>query len=138
MPRPTDFSDLSPTLQTIVLEAGGEGPIGMQKVAKVMVDRTMLPRWKGLTTDQIVQQPKQFSGWERKDRIAFLSKQPQGVFLEAAKALKRAQAEAKSQGVTADHYVTKELHSSPKRPDWVSKMEVVETYGNHVFLRERR
>src|SRR3990167_6278249 len=114
MPRPTDFSDLSPTLQTIVLEAGGEGPMGMQKVGKVMVERSLLPGRKGGTTDQVVQQPKQFSGWERKDRIAFLSKQTQGVFLEAAKALKRAQAEAKSQGVTADHYMILDIFDDPK------------------------
>ena len=137
MPRATDFADLSPTLQTIVLEAGGEGPMGMQKVAKVMVDRTLLPRWKGLTTDQVVQQPKQFSGWERKDRIQFLSKQPQGVFLEAAKALKRAQAEAKSQGVTADHYMSNAIFDDPKkRPSWAGKMKMVERYGGHTFLKE--
>lgn len=126
---------LSPAVQAVLSEAAGEGWEGMWRVAKVLHSRSLLPRWKGMTLDQVALQPKQFSGMARPDLQAFLDKQPQSVVDEATRAV--AQAPTQMGGKPyADHYVTEELFKSPKRPDWVGKMKVVERYGNHVFMSE--
>ena len=135
MPTPRELRDISPSVQTLIAEAGGEGEEGMMKVAKVIHSRSMLPRWKGKSTDEIVQEPKQFSGWERKDRIPFLMQQPNEVYTQATRAMRRAREEMK--GVpSADHFLTTRLYDSPERPSWAKKMRVVERYKGHIFLKE--
>ena len=126
---------LSPAAQAVLLEAAGEGWEGMWRVAKVLHSRSLSPRWKGMTMDQVAAQPKQFSGMARTDKQAFLDAQPQSVIDQATKAV--AQAPTQMSGKAwADHYVTNDLFKNPKRPDWVGKMKVVEQYGNHTFLKE--
>src|SRR3990167_7021206 len=117
MGRAEEIAGLSPTIQTIIAEAAGEGYEGMKKVVAVMHSRSQLPRWKGKKTDDIVQEAKQFSGWERPDRVAFLMKQPAETFNQAGRALKDAEKETKGKP-GADHYLTKKLYGSDKAPGW--------------------
>ena len=137
MGRPEELRDLSPSVQTVVTEAADQGFEGMKRVGKVIYSRAQLPRWKGKSADDIVQEPKQFSGWERPDRAEFLAKQPVGVFEEAARALKAAAQDTAGGKVFADHYLTTALYDDvKKRPSWANQMQVVERYGGHVFLKE--
>lgn len=126
---------LSPAVQAVLLEAAGEGWEGMWRVAKVLHSRSLLPRWRGMTMDQVAEQPKQFSGMARSDRQAFLDAQPQSAVEEAMRAV--AQAPVRMGGKPwSDHYMTAALFNSPKRPSWANQMKVLEQYGNHVFLKE--
>lgn len=109
----------------------------MRRVAKVILSRQQHPRWRGLTSDQIVQQRAQFSGWERPDREQFIARQPPQVIQHAQQALVDAQQEMQVGGYYGDHYLTNDLYNSPRRPGWANKMRVVERHGRHTFLRER-
>lgn len=135
MPTPEELRYISPTIQTLITEAGGEGEAGMLRVAKVIHSRSLLPRWKGQSPDQIVQQPKQFSGWERRDRIPFLLNQPNEVFAQATRAMHQAGKDLGGKPY-ASNYLTTQLYDSPSRPEWANKMRIVERYGNHIFLME--
>ena len=127
---------LSPAVQAVLLEAAGEKWEGMWRVAKVLHSRTLLPRWKGMTMDQVAEQPKQFSGMARPDRQAFLDAQPQSAVDEATRAV--AQAPIQMGGKAwSDHYLTQKLYDNPsKRPSWANNMKIVERSGRHVFLKE--
>ena len=132
---PLDTKTLSPAIKALVLEAAGEGAEGMKRVAKVLHSRALLPRWKGMTVDQIAEQPKQFSGMARTDREAFLKRQPAQVTDQATKAMTDAQTELKGKP-WADHYMTQALYDGPLRPLWANKMKIMERHGGHVFLKE--
>ena len=131
----SEHRTLAPAVQAVVLESAGEGWEGMWRVAKVLHSRSLLPRWQGMSVDQIAEQPKQFSGMARTDRQAFLDAQPQSAVDDAIRAV--AQAPVQMGGKPfADHYLAASLYDSPKRPSWANSMRVVERYGNHVFLKE--
>ena len=130
MPR-----ELSAAVQAILAEAAGEGPDGMARVAKVIRSRTLLPRWRGMSMDDVARQPKQFSGMQRTDLKAFLAKQPPSVIADAQRAHDTVMADTKMKP-WADHYVTADLYKKSSRPSWVGKMKVIERHGNHVFMKE--
>lgn len=132
----TNVRDLTPTVQTILAEGANQGFEGMRRIARVIHSRTQLPRWKGMTSDTVVQQPKQFSGWERKDRMDFLAQQPRAVVEQAIEADKKGSGDVAKGKVWADHYLTTDLATSPKAPSWVKSMKLVERYGKHSFFKE--
>jgi spore germination cell wall hydrolase CwlJ-like protein len=134
--RAVQAGSLSPTMKAIIAEAANQGPEGMKRVAKVIYSRSMVPRWKGMKTDAIVSQPKQFSGMSRPNLTQFLASQPDHIYGQASKAMNEAEKELAGKP-WADHYLTAKLYDDPKkRPDWAGKMKVMERYKDHVFLKE--
>lgn len=129
------MSDLSPAVKAIIGEAAGEGFEGMRRVAKVIQTRAIQRR---LTPDAVVLQPKQFSAMARPDLEAFIARQPPQVVQQAQTAMEQAMREVQPSKLYADHYLTDALYSGPYKPSWADKMDVVERFGGHIFLRERR
>ena len=121
------------SIRALIGEAAGEGPGGMERVAKVIHTRS---RQRNLSVDDVVRQPKQFSAMDRPDLDAFILKQSKQVVQQAYEAMQRAGDEVGSGKSWATNYVTKQLYESPTRPAWVGKMKVVDRYGNHVFMNE--
>jgi spore germination cell wall hydrolase CwlJ-like protein len=114
-------------------EAGGEGVEGMKAVACVIANR-MDKRNK--SAYDIVTQRFQFSAYEDMpmcernykdvndvtDALAMCLYS--GVFFKLIKDSTRG----------ADHYLTRKLYYSDKRPSWADDMVIMAEIGNHVFL----
>ena len=117
--------------QVIAGEAAGEGQRGMQAVANVIHNRM---NKTGQSAEQIVKKKKQFSALSDKQMMDRNYEQVKDQADKIANDLE------KLPDITngATHYVTKSLYN--KRKDnpksWISKMEVVATIGNHVFMKE--
>ena len=119
------------SIRVLVGEAAGEGAEGMRRVARVIHTRAKERR---LSVDDVVRQPKQFSAYDRTDLDAFILKQPKPVVDAAYEAMQLAEQD----GPWANHYLTRELYESPQAPSWSKKMKVIDRFGNHVFLTDRR
>ena len=121
--QPTAFAQEKESVyvEILVLESGGEGFDGLVGVAEVIRNR----RWSS--------SPKVFSGLRRKDRNAFLGRQPRWVFDQAREALRIAKAGSRTVG-RARNYLTVDLHRSDRCPAWAKEGRVVAVIGNHVFL----
>src|SRR3990167_3916587 len=119
---------LDAVLKTIIAEGAGEGEEGMYAIASVIVNRAARRK---LTLEQVVNQPKQFTGRWRKDLETFVTRQGPAVEAQARRALERA-TQAPLPGV--DHYLTRALYDSPQRPSWARTMGGQRMIGNHIFL----
>src|SRR3990167_1615873 len=115
-------------LNTIIAEGAGEGEEGMYAIASAIVNRAARRK---LTLEQVVNQPKQFTGRWRKDLDTFVARQGLAVEAQARRALARA-TQTPLPGV--DHYLTRTLYESPQRPSWATQMGGGRLIGNHVFL----
>ncbi len=110
-------------LQTIILEAVGEGPQGMVAVGEVIRNRAKL-FLKDFHT--VCLMPKQFSCWNDGDRARqFLEKHRHYYFLALM-----AWRESEQSGLTggATDYHTNFIH-----PYWANAYRIVATIGNHIF-----
>lgn len=119
-------------LKTLLAEGAGEGEEGMHAIASVIVNRA---NRRGLTPEQVVNQPQQFTGRWRKDLDAFAERQPAEVKAAAQRAWERAQT-APIPGI--DHYLTTQLLRSSKRPRWATQMGGQREIGQHTFLDSRQ
>jgi len=119
---------LDTVLNTVIAEGAGEGEEGMYAIASVIVNRA---NRRKLTLEQVVNQPKQFTGRWRTDLETFVARQGPSVEAQARRALNRA-TQSPLPGV--DHYLTRSLYDSPQRPSWAKSMGRPRIIGHHVFL----
>ena len=125
------YANASETLivQTLVLEAGGEGYEGMVAVGEVIRNRA---KRGDLSPVEVVTRPKQFSCWNRarnaKEALARVSDQT----LQRAYMAWEASSESNLTG-GATHYANLGLCS----PNWARKLERTAKVGQHTFFKER-
>ena len=116
----------SAVVDTVIAEAAGEGPKGMQAVANVIKNRA---EKRGLDPDSVVKQRKQFTGYEHPGSSAKAAQRDPGI---------RAEAEQIVAGVMtgglpditggADHY-----HADYVRPGWAGGLKKTTKIGQHEF-----
>jgi spore germination cell wall hydrolase CwlJ-like protein len=142
-PRQTvNASDLDVMARTIWGEARGEGRLGMQAVANVIMNRYALVQrnkaygvlW-GRTIKQICQKPSQFSVWLTKDRnyVPMTTVTASDPLFAEALSIARMALSYTLADITkgATFYHTKQI-----RPTWVVKSgspAPIKIVGNHMF-----
>ena len=120
-------------------EARGEGSIGMQAVACVILNRVRVSEeqhgfWWGDNIIQVCQKPYQFSCWNKSDpnfkQLLKLSKDDP-YFATALRIARRA-LHSRIDDITngADHY-----HAAEISPYWARNEKPVAVIGNHIFYR---
>ena len=136
----SDFlSEVDILARTLYGEARGEGLIGIEAVANVIMNRVALSKqyalWWGKTISEVCLKPFQFSCWTPSDNnfyklIRVTDKNP--VFRMCQRVAKRALC-----GTLAD--ITKgatHYHSKDISPAWARRLMPIYEYGNHLFYRE--
>jgi spore germination cell wall hydrolase CwlJ-like protein len=126
-------NDIDTLARTCWGEARGEGLIGMEAVANVVLNRVAARRWPN-TIAGVCLQPRQFSAWNRTDpnrarmlRVTISDQQ----FKQALDIADRA-ADGRLADRTngADHF-----HTNAVRPSWSRNARPVATIGRHIFFR---
>lgn len=123
--------------RTLYGEARGEGSVGMQAVACVVLNRVAVAKeksgfWWGNDIIQVCQKPYQFSCWNRSDpnfkKLQMVDKSDL-YFATALRIAQRAVAGA-LEDITfgATHY-----HASSIQPYWTRSEKPVATIGRHIF-----
>ncbi len=135
-----DFLDKVDILaRTLYGEARGEGLIGIEAVACVILNRVALsksrPLWWGSSIEEVCLKPFQFSCWTPSDvNFCQLTKvdEQDALFRLCQRVAQRA-----AFGVLKDitHGAT-HYHSKAVSPAWARKLTPVYEYGNHLFYRE--
>lgn len=114
-------------LKTIIAEAYGEGPEGMRRVAEVINNRA---RERGLTPEQVVSEPGQFSGFSHPGaNVRGLFDNPEA--LQAA-----ATAWNDAQGLDDPTFGAQYFSTFSDTPTASGALQVVATSGNHRFLAD--
>ncbi len=125
--------------RTIWGEARGEGSVGMQAVAAVILNRHKISEakggmWWGNTPIQICQKPYQFSCWNRSDpnfRKLIDVGEDDLYFATALRIARRALCGALSDPTSgATHY-----HAAGISPYWAKNEKPVAVIGRHIFYR---
>lgn len=138
---PQFYNDLSVDVlaRTLYGEARGEGSIGMQAVANVVLNRVKIAQdkegfWWGSTIIQVCQKPYQFSCWNRSDpnfrKLQAVDKSDL-YFATALRIAQRAVAgtlEDITSGAT--HY-----HAKGIEPYWTRNEKPIATIGRHIFYK---
>lgn len=119
-------------LKTLIAEGAGEGEEGMYAIGSVIMNRSQR---RGKTPQQIVNEPKQFTGRFRKDLDRFVASQSSETIAAAQRAWQKAQ---QNPIADVDHYMTTQLYKSPKRPNWAASMGGVQQIGRHTFMSSRK
>ena len=121
--------------KTIWGEARGEGAIGMQAVANVIMNRVDRGGWYGASIKDVVLKPYQFSCWNdtdpnraKLDKLTVADLQSSGA-LQIAQQVINGQLPDITGGAT-------EYHNKNILPDWdYSKLKQTVQIGNHIFYR---
>ena len=125
--------------RTIWGEARGEGSIGMQAVAAVIINRLAVSRYKGKfwwrnSIIDICQKPYQFSCWNRDDPNyrKLLSVDSRDITFAKALAIAQRSVQETLPDPTkaATHYHTAGIH-----PFWSRDQQPVAVIGHHIFYR---
>ena len=125
--------------RTLWGEARGEGPIGMEAVACVVLNRAAVAQergsyWWGNNIIQVCQKPYQFSCWNRSDpnfRKLQAVDESDLRFATALRIARRATAGALPDTVEgATHYHAKDI-----APYWAKNETPVTVIGNHIFYK---
>jgi hypothetical protein len=125
---------------TIALEASTQGSIGRQHVASSVYNRA--PDCRAQTLVDVCLKPMQYSVWNKKvpsiKLVQEICATEQGLVLwmECMVLAQRMVRGIFVPTTPATHYVTVQLYNSPFRPAWTNRLEVVETYHDHIFFRE--
>jgi len=120
--------------RTIWGEARGEGQLGMQAVANVIMNRVNRGGWWGATISDVVLKPYQFSTWNESDanrnkaRSVDTSDQAFWTASKIASMAYNGQLTDVTNGAT--HY-----HAKSVTPAWAVGQTPVATIGNHVFYK---
>ena len=101
-------------IDTLIAEAIGEGPEGMRRVAETILNRAAI---RGLTPEQVVKQPKQYTGYEAPGADTVTAMKDPAV-RAAAEAAFRLAMEPGDPTKGADHYFNPNLVS----PSWARSM----------------
>ncbi len=121
--------------KTIWGEARGEGAVGMQAVANVIMNRVDRGGWYGASIKDVVLKPYQFSCWNdtdpnraKLDKLTVADLQSSGA-LQIAQQVINGQLPDITGGAT-------EYHNKNILPDWdYSKLKQTVQIGNHIFYR---
>lgn len=121
---------IDPVLQTLIAEAYGEGPEGMRLAAETIVNRS---EQRGLTPAEVVQQRRQYSGYENPGpAVRPLFNDPSAVSAaQAAWDLARGPGDPTG---GANHYFAPGTISTPS---WARSMTPTLTSGGHAFYTDR-
>jgi len=120
--------------ETLMGEALGEGELGMRAVAEVIKNRAAE---RGLSPEQVVLQPKQFSFWNNPiTSQTFLKKN--GSKDNYAKAKKVWDAVIAGQNELVGNSNLYHVATMKKFPSWAKSKNVkkVTQVGNHIFYQE--
>jgi len=111
-------------LMTIIAEALGEGPEGMRRVGETILNRAAI---RGLTPEQVVRQPNQYTGFFAPGPAAVAAqKDPRAITAaEAAWELAKRPGDPTN---GADHY-----HADSVNPYWAADMPSTGSFGRHSF-----
>lgn len=125
--------------RTLYGEARGEGTVGMQAVANVVLNRVAESDkrgtyWWGNNVIQVCQKPYQFSCWNRAD-VNFRKLQAvdeKDLYFATAMRIARRALIGNVADITkgATHY-----HATQVTPYWARGQKATTTIGNHVFYR---
>ena len=133
------FSDVDILARTLYGEARGEGLIGIEAVANVIINRIALSKqytlWWGKNIPEVCLKPFQFSCWTPSDNnfyklVRVTEDNP--IFRMCQRVAKRAVL-----GILPD--ITKGAthhHRKDISPAWARRLTPVYEYGNHLFYRE--
>lgn len=126
--------DIDVLARTIWGEARGEGSIGMQAVACVIMNRARIGGWWGDTVVQVCQKPYQFSCWNRGDPNyrKLLSVGMEDLHFVTAKRIARRAVLGVLDDPTrgATHY-----HAAGAEPYWAKNEKPVAVIGKHIFYK---
>lgn len=125
--------------RTIWGEARGEGSIGMQAVAAVVLNRFAVSEqkgrfWWGNSVIDICQKPYQFSCWNRDDPNYRKLLNVDGRDMIFAKALAIARRNLQENLSDPTHGAT-HYHVAGIYPFWSRDQKVTTVIGNHIFYR---
>lgn len=111
-------------VQTLVLEAGGEGYAGMEAVGEVIRNRALKAH---IGVNEVVMRPKQFSCWNdrliAKERLSMVSDKTWRVANDAWGA---------SQTLLQTHHAT-HYHTLDSHPYWSKGKRPTVIIGHHAF-----
>lgn len=130
---PTEIDTLA---RTIWGEARGEGYLGMQAVANVVINRVKASQrapggmWWGNTIAAVCLAPQQFSAWDDTQRPLMLGVTPADQQFRMAQeiALKAVLGQLPDNTMGATHY-----HTLAVRPSWADASKVTAQVGQHIF-----
>lgn len=117
-------------LKTLIAEALGEGPEGMRLVGETILNRAAI---RGLTPEQVVRQPRQYTGLEDPGSAARRAWSDPDAIAAAQAAWELAQQPGDPTG-GADHYYAQDTISAPW---WAKGMTPKGEMGGHTFLSSR-
>ena len=121
--------------KTIWGEARGEGSVGMQAVANVIMNRVDRGGWYGASIKDVVLKPYQFSCWNATDPNRAKLDKLTVADLQSSGALQIAQQVINGQLPDITGGAT-EYHNKNILPDWdYSKLKQTVQIGNHIFYR---
>lgn len=121
-----DQRDWDDVIDTMLGEAGGEGPDGMAAVAHTIVNRAGR---RGQSIGDVVRAPKQFEGYETPGAGSKRNQQDPALRSSAEDILRKVFAgELSDPTGGADHF-----HSGPHAPGWAAKMNPTAQIGGHRF-----
>lgn len=134
----TSLQDIDILARTLWGEARGEGLVGMEAVACVILNRKRDQRWPD-TIASVCQQPHQFSCWNLTDpnrlKIDDVDHNDP-AFTRAYAIAAMAVADMLTDRTSgANHYMTSSLFDGQYRPFWAHDANVTCRIGRHVFLR---
>lgn len=125
--------------RTLWGEARGEGTVGMQAVACVIINRVKEAqensgKWWGNNIIQVCQKPYQFSCWNRSDPNfkKLLNVTAKDPYFATALRIARHCVHCGVEDITngADHY-----HAAGAAPYWAKNEKPVFVMGDHIFYR---
>lgn len=116
-------------IDTLIAEAVGEGDEGMRRVAETIINRSAI---RGLSPEQVVQQPYQYTGYSSPGPATVRAQQDPNVRSAAEAAWMLAQQPGDPTG-GADHYFNPNI----VQPRWANSMTPTGQYGNHAYYSSR-
>jgi N-acetylmuramoyl-L-alanine amidase len=130
--EPNHISDVDLIASVILLEAGGEGPIGMHAVANVICNRSIQ---RAITHREVVLQKMQFSCMNRRSPVQAKADAERLFTEDRVRYARRLAALALENRIIdttdgATHY-----HRVGFPPKWAAKLTLTGRYGNHLFYR---
>jgi spore germination cell wall hydrolase CwlJ-like protein len=132
------LSDIDILARTLWGEARGEGLMGMEAVACVILNRQRDDRWPD-TIARVCQQPHQFSCWNITDpnrlQLDGLDHKDPAFARAYAIAAMAIAGMLNDRTGNANHYMTTSLFDGQFRPYWAHDANVTTRIGNHVFLK---
>ncbi|MEN5278942.1 cell wall hydrolase, partial [Brucella sp. TWI432] len=123
--------DWNDAVNTIIAEAGGDGPVGMLGVASTIRNRANI---RGKTIGDIVRAPSQFEGFYAPGPKAVEAQNNPQVRAEAEQILRGVLTGELSDPTNgADHF-----HADGINPKWASSMPETARIGGHVFYNSKQ